>query len=101
MTSTHFPVPGTMTETFRIMLVDDTPENLSLLRDMLSHRGYEIAAFPNGRLALRAAEKNPPDLVLLDIGMPDMNGYEVCTLFKRSPLLSDVPVIFLSALSET
>lgn len=101
MTSTRLPVPGTMTETFRIMLVDDTPENLSLLRDMLSNRGYEIVAFPSGSLALRAAEKNPPDLVLLDIGMPDMDGYEVCALFKQSPQLSDVPVIFLSALSET
>jgi cyclic di-GMP phosphodiesterase len=82
-----------------IMVVDDLPANLKLLEDMLKVDGYRILSFPGGRLALAAAAQNPPDLVLLDINMPEMNGYEVCERFKASPDLSEVPVIFLSALN--
>ncbi|MBI1892226.1 MAG: response regulator [Burkholderiales bacterium] len=85
----------------RVMLVDDTPENLTLLKNMLGDRGLDIFAFPSGSLALRAAEKSVPDLVLLDITMPEMDGYEVCARFKRHPQLAEVPIIFLSALTET
>jgi two-component system sensor histidine kinase/response regulator len=85
----------------RIMAVDDQPENLRLLEDMLRHRGYMVRSFPRGRLALAAARQNPPDLILLDINMPEMNGYEVCERLKNDAQLAGIPVIFLSALSET
>jgi CheY-like chemotaxis protein len=80
------------------MVVDDNPANLKLLEDMLRQHGYEVRSFPRGRLALAAAQQEPPDLILLDINMPEMNGYEVCEQLKSSPGLSDVPVVFLSAL---
>jgi CheY-like chemotaxis protein len=68
---------------------------------MLRQRGYEVRSFPRGRLALDGAEQEPPDLFLLDINMPEMNGYEVCEQLKRSALLAGIPVIFLSALDAT
>jgi two-component system sensor histidine kinase/response regulator len=84
-----------------IVIVDDNPSNLKLLEDMLLQQGHEVRSFPSGRLALAAALKSPPDLMLLDINMPEMNGYEVCEHLKANPELSDVAVIFLSALNET
>src|SRR5580658_3874118 len=83
------------------MIVDDNPANLRLLEDMLLEKGHEVHSFPVGRLALAEALQNPPDLILLDINMPEMNGYEVCERLKSSQKLSDIPVIFLSALNET
>lgn len=83
-----------------IMIVDDNPANLKLLEDMLLRQTHEVRSFPLGRLALAAASKNPPDLILLDINMPEMNGYEVCERLKASERLSGIPVIFLSALNE-
>ena len=83
-----------------IMVVDDNPANLKLLEDMLQRQGHEVRSFPLGRLALAAAAKALPSLILLDINMPEMNGYEVCQRLKSNPALSDVPVIFLSALNE-
>src|ERR1700736_3894548 len=67
-----------------IMVVDDNPANLRLLEDMLRQHGYEVRSFPRGRLALAAADQEPPDLILLDINMPEMNGYEVCEQLKSS-----------------
>jgi two-component system sensor histidine kinase/response regulator len=84
-----------------IMIVDDTPANLKLLEDMLLQEGYQIRSFPRGRLAVTAAMKHPPDLILLDVMMPEMNGYETCERLKSAPGLQDIPVIFLSALNET
>ncbi|MCY2995758.1 MAG: hybrid sensor histidine kinase/response regulator [Planctomycetota bacterium] len=84
-----------------IMVVDDTPANLQLLEGLLRERGYHVRALPHGRLALAAAEAEPPDLILLDINMPDMNGYEVCERLKAHPQLKDIPVLFISALNET
>jgi CheY-like chemotaxis protein len=84
-----------------IMVVDDNPANLKLLEDMLRQRGYEVRSFPRGRLALDGAEQEPPDFFMLDINMPEMNGYEVCEQLKRSALLAGIPVIFLSALDAT
>ena len=84
-----------------IMVVDDNPANLKLLEDVLFKHGYDIRSFPRGRLALAAAEQEPPDLILLDINMPEMNGYEVCERLKSNARLSRTPVIFLSALNET
>ncbi len=83
------------------MIVDDNPANLRLLEDMLRQQHFEVQSFPLGRLALAAAEAEPPDLILLDVNMPQMDGYEVCERLKSSTLLSDIPVIFISALNET
>jgi len=85
----------------KIMVVDDNPTNLKLLEDMLREHGYDVRSFPRGRLALTAADQEPPDLILLDINMPDMNGYEVCEHLKANASLAAIPVIFLSALNET
>ena len=84
-----------------IMVVDDTPANLRLLGEILHNQGYRVAAFPSGTLALRAASNQPPDLLLLDIMMPGMDGFEVCRLLKAEQRLSAIPVIFLSALDDT
>lgn len=81
-----------------IMVVDDNVANLKLLGDMLRQQRYEVRSFPRGRLALAAADQNPPELILLDIDMPEMNGYEVCELLKSNPRLAEIPVIFISAL---
>src|ERR1700730_6588606 len=83
----------------QIMAVDDQPENLDLCEDMLRQRGYLVRSFPRGRLALPAAVRNPPGLILLDINMPEMNGYEVCERLKEDGKLAGIPVIFLSALN--
>ncbi len=84
-----------------IVIVDDNPANLKLLEDMLLERGYEVRSFPLGRLALAAIVKNPPDLILLDINMPEMNGYEVCQRIRATPELANIPIVFLSALNDT
>jgi signal transduction histidine kinase len=68
---------------------------------MLKQQGYDVRSFPRGRLALAAADHCPPDLILLDINMPEMNGFEVCERLKSNPKLAPIPVIFLSALNET
>jgi two-component system sensor histidine kinase/response regulator len=86
--------------TSRIMIVDDTPENLQLLETFLRDLDYQVFALPNGEMALRAAAKEKPDLILLDILMPGLDGYEVCRRLKADPHLADIPVIFLSALDE-
>jgi putative two-component system response regulator len=84
-----------------ILVVDDAPANLQLLSCMLKERGYKARPVPNGRLALQAARNDPPDLVLLDINMPGMNGFEVCAALKADARLRDIPVIFVSALHES
>jgi len=84
-----------------VLMVDDTPANLELLTVMLKVRGYRVRAAVSGKLALLAARNDPPDLILLDINMPELNGYEVCAELKADEKLKDIPVIFLSALSET
>lgn len=84
-----------------ILIVDDVSANLKVLGDMLKGEGYKVRPVPNGTLALQVASKEKPDLILLDIMMPDMDGYEVCRRLKESPKLSDIPVIFISALNDT
>jgi signal transduction histidine kinase len=84
-----------------IMIVDDNSNNLKLLEEMLEQQSYQVRSFPLGRLALAAAMENPPDLILLDVNMPEMNGYEVCDRLKADEKLADIPVIFLSALDGT
>ncbi|HAT12387.1 MAG TPA: hybrid sensor histidine kinase/response regulator [Microcoleaceae bacterium UBA11344] len=83
-----------------ILVVDDTPENLRLLSTMLTQRGYVPRCVINGKMALRACNYNPPDLILLDIMMPQMNGYEVCQHLKLDAKTRDIPVIFISAKDE-
>jgi len=84
-----------------IMVVDDHPPNVILLEEMLRRRGYDVRSFTRGKAALHEAAFNPPDLILLDINMPEMNGYEVCKQLKDTPALAEIPVVFLSALSQT
>lgn len=83
------------------MAVDDQPANLKLLEDLLHQQGHVVRSFPRGRLALEAAARNPPDLILLDINMPEMSGFKVCEALKSDKELSAIPVIFLSALSDS
>ena len=83
-----------------ILIVDDTAENLRLLASILGAQGYEARPVTSGRQALQAAERDPPDLILLDINMPQMNGYEVCLELKARERCRDVPVIFLTALGD-
>ncbi len=83
------------------MIVDDMPANLRLLEKMLRDRGYRVRPFPRGTIALKSAMNDPPDLILLDINMPEMNGYEVCTRLKAEEITRDIPVIFISAHTET
>jgi len=83
-----------------ILVVDDTPANLQVLAGMLKDRGYKVRPVPSGKLALLAAQHDPPDLILLDINMPEMNGYEVCEHLKADDRLKGIPVIFISALTE-
>lgn len=83
-----------------VMVVDDSPGNLMMMEEILRPRGYQVSSFPRGRMALKAAAEAPPDLILLDITMPEMNGYEMCELLKADERLSEIPVIFLSGLNE-
>lgn len=83
-----------------ILVVDDTPENLTMLTQMLSTYGYLVRPAINGQVALKAIQKDQPDLILLDIMMPKMSGYEVCERLKADECTRDIPVIFISALNE-
>ncbi|HNW46587.1 MAG TPA: response regulator [Thermotogota bacterium] len=84
-----------------IMIVDDTPANLELLAEMLHAKGYRVLQFPNGMTALHACVRVKPDLILLDIMMPQMDGFEVNRRLKTDEKLRDIPVIFISALDDT
>ncbi len=83
------------------MVVDDIPENLDLLREMLQRKSYRVQTFPRGAMALKAARTQPPDLILLDVMMPEMDGFEVCERLKADAATRDIPVLFISALTET
>ncbi len=83
-----------------ILIVDDLPNNLDLLRSILARSGYRVRTANSGRLALRVVSTHPPDLILLDINMPEMDGYEVCRILKTDPALAAIPIIFISALDE-
>ncbi len=88
------------TEEHSIVIVDDMPANLRLLNVILKDQGYKVRPAPSGTRALATIRKEPPELILLDIMMPDMDGYEVCRLLKADRRTMDIPVIFLSALNE-
>lgn len=85
---------------YSILIVDDTPANLSVLSFMLQQEGFRVRPAINGSVALTAVRAEPPDLILLDIRMADMTGYEVCYHLKQDPISRDIPVIFISALDD-
>ncbi len=89
-----------MAKQHSILIVDDTATNLHVLTQMLSDQGYIIRIAPGGKLALNSVKIDPPDLILLDIKMPDINGYEVCKILKQNPETAEIPVIFMTALDE-
>jgi len=89
------------TEMSCILIVDDTPKNIQVLGTILSEKNYRVKAATNGQEALAAIERSPTDLVLLDIMMPVMDGYETCRRIKENPATKDIPVIFLTAKTET
>ncbi|HEY9650144.1 MAG TPA: response regulator, partial [Coleofasciculaceae cyanobacterium] len=84
----------------KILVVDDQPNNLRFLSDILTQQGYKVQRAISGQLALNAANAAPPDLILLDILMPEMNGYDVCIRLKNSDKTKRIPIIFLSAIHE-
>lgn len=83
-----------------ILIVDDTPDNLRLLSKTLINEGYKVRCAVNGSMALLTIKAKLPDLILLDINMPNMDGYEICKILKSSPSTKDIPVIFVSAIGE-
>jgi DNA-binding NtrC family response regulator len=85
----------------RILIVDDTPANIQMLMAILKEQGYQLSAATNGRQALAAIEKVRPDLVLMDVMMPEMDGYEACSQIKLLPAGRDLPIIFLTAKTDT
>ncbi len=86
---------------YEILIVDDTLENLRFLKLLLEERGYLVRATSNGSFALESVATRLPDLILLDVKMPEMDGFEVCRRLKSNDHSSNVPVFFISALDET
>jgi signal transduction histidine kinase len=84
-----------------VLIVEDTPASLKLLSDLLERAGYAVRQAPDGELALWSAQSRPPELILLDVRMPGIDGFEVCRRLKHDSALCDIPVIFLSAQSDT
>lgn len=91
-----------MSDTYKgdILIVDDTPANLTLLGGILRGQGYKVRPVTSGKMALEAAESQPPDIILLDVTMPGLDGYEVCARLKTDPRLASIPVLFISALTD-
>ncbi|RAQ45307.1 GGDEF domain-containing response regulator, partial [Arthrospira sp. O9.13F] len=83
-----------------ILIVDDTPGNLHLLSRILRKKGYQVREAIDGKTALEEVNNKLPDLILLDIMMPDIDGYTVCNQLKSDPNTAEVPIIFLSALDD-
>lgn len=88
-------------KTETILVVDDQPLNLDVLTQTLEPAGYQVLAVPNGEIALQVAQRAQPDLILLDVVMPEYNGFDVCQMLKKNPLTRDIPVLFVSARHET
>ena len=99
--SSHVAVSVRDGEEQRILLVDDSKTNLSVLRKILSQKPYHLQTAMTGELALHAVEISPPDLILLDVLLPDMDGYEICRRLKERDETSKIPIMFISALTET
>lgn len=86
--------------TNNILIVDDTPDNLRLLSKTLIQEGYQVRCAVNGSMALLTIEAKIPDIILLDINLPDIDGFEICQRLKKSELTKDIPIIFVSAIDE-
>ena len=84
-----------------ILIVDDIPANLNLLRQTLESEGYTIIGAPSGEVALQIAARAQPDLILLDVMMPGIDGFETCRYLKADDATADIPVIFITAKEET
>ena len=84
----------------KILVVDDQLDNLELLSTLLSHQEYEVEIKYDGKSAIEAARANPPDVILLDIHLPEMDGFEVCRRIKNNSNTEDIPIIFISSLNE-
>jgi sigma-B regulation protein RsbU (phosphoserine phosphatase) len=97
----HMTEPKSEAPRADLLIVDDKPANLRLLAAMLVEHGFKVRSAISGPLALNATQVAPPDLILLDVNMPEMNGYQVCERLKDNPRTHDIPVIFISALDET
>lgn len=89
-----------MTRSFQVLAVDDTPGNLQILSEVLSAEGYQVRVAVNGEAALASVAAARPDLILLDVRMPGLTGFEVCRLLKSNDAQRSIPVIFLSAAGE-
>ncbi len=96
----QLPTPPATPLYAEILVVEDTPASLDLLSELLTQAGYTVRPAQEGRMALRSAQASPPELILLDVRMPGIDGYEVCRRLKADPRTRDIPVIFLSALRE-
>ena len=83
-----------------VLVVDDDEANRTLLRDPLETHGYEIVEAENGERALQKVEQRPPDAILLDVMMPQMDGFEVCRRLKKDPRTAHIPILIVTALSE-
>lgn len=103
MNAKHNPTGSSPTDfgAASVLIVDDVPENLKRLAELLGRRGYKVRPAQSGEMALKSAIAAPPDIILLDVRMPGMDGFEVCKRLKSDPMLRDIPVIFVSALDET
>ena len=97
MSEDHKPTPAPED----ILVVDDTPANLRLLTELLAKHGYRVRPASDGALALKSVAAKIPDLILLDVNMPGMDGYEVCRRLKADEKNSRIPVIFISAFGDT
>ncbi|WP_333275974.1 MULTISPECIES: response regulator [unclassified Microcoleus] len=84
-----------------ILVVDDTPSNLQVLFDVLSGQDYRVAIAKNGETALQRVQSSGPDLILLDVMMPGIDGFETCKRLKANSDTRDIPVIFMTALSDS
>ena len=84
----------------RVLVVDDLPTNREIMARILARQGYDVSSAESGPEALDIIAENPPELVLLDVSMPGMNGFEVCERIKDDEATEHIPVIFVSALSE-
>jgi two-component system NtrC family sensor kinase len=94
-------VAATVPQESTVLVVDDTPTNLQVLFDLLSEQGYRVAIAKNGETALQRLQSYLPDLILLDVMMPGIDGFETCRRLKTEPLSRDIPIIFMTALSDS
>lgn len=85
----------------RILVVDDTPANIQILTGILKEKGYQLSIATNGKQALQVLEKLRPDLILLDVMMPELDGFETCKQIKKTPGLDDIPIIFLTSKTDS